>query len=103
MLHIVNKSPLEKDCLASCLRHVAQSSASDQVLLIEDAIVAATQGHKAAKQLTEALNAGVKINVLLPDLAARGLSERVLDGVKTVDYAGFVALACAEPNVQSWL
>ena len=38
------------------------------------------------------------------DLAARGLGEdKLADGVKVVDYAGFVDLVEAKDKVQSWL
>jgi tRNA 2-thiouridine synthesizing protein B len=43
MLHIVNKSPLERNSLDTCLA-VAQSGA---ILLIEDAVYAATTGNAA--------------------------------------------------------
>ena len=46
----------------------------------------------------------VSFYVLGPDLKARGLSENnVVDGVKVVDYSGFVDLAVDHESVQSWL
>ena len=41
MLHTINKSPFEKDSLATCLRY-AQKGAS--ILFIEDAVYACTKG-----------------------------------------------------------
>ena len=87
MLHIVNKSPLERNALDSCLR-VAQGGA---ILLIEDAVYAATRGNEAESRLRDALSR-FKVYALGPDLEARGMAERVMDGVVSVDYGGFVAL-----------
>jgi tRNA 2-thiouridine synthesizing protein B len=41
--------------------------------------------------------------VLTPDLEARGLADRVIDGVTGVDYGGFVDLVAEHTNCQSWL
>ena len=99
MLHIVNKSPGERATLASCLQHARPGHS---VLLIEDAVYAATKGHAASAQLTQALGT-VKIYVLTPDLEARARAGAVLDGVVQVDYRGFVDLVTQNPRVQSWL
>lgn len=99
MLHIVNKSPMERNTLSTCLA----TAQSGTVLLIEDAVYAATSGHPAAAQLTEARQRGLKIAVLIPDLEARGLADRMAEGISPVDYAGFVDLAAQEPSCQSWL
>jgi tRNA 2-thiouridine synthesizing protein B len=99
MLHIVNKSATERGALESCLAMATQGSA---VLLIEDAIYAATKGSTAAAKIQAAM-AGLKIYALGPDLAARGMSGRVLDGVNVVDYGGFVDLVAEHNTCQSWL
>jgi len=98
MLHIVNKSPLEKNCLDACLGVATDGAA---VLLIEDAVYAATSGHPAAAKLEKA-KARLKFYVLRPDLEARGMGDRLVAGVTSVDYGGFVDLA-AEHTCQSWL
>jgi len=98
MLHIINKSPLEKNSLETCLA-VAQDGGI--VLLIEDAVYAATRGNTAAAKLTAAQDR-LKICVLGPDLEARGLADRLIEGVTSIDYGGFVDLA-AEHKSQSWL
>jgi hypothetical protein len=46
MLHIINKSPLERNSLDSCLRVASEGS----ILLIEDAVYAATRGHAGARR-----------------------------------------------------
>jgi tRNA 2-thiouridine synthesizing protein B len=98
MLHIVNKSPLERNALDSCLR-VAQGGA---ILLIEDAVYAATRGNEAESRLRDALSR-FKVYALGPDLEARGMAERLMDGVVSVDYGGFVDLVVEHKNCQSWL
>ena len=98
MLHIVNKSPLERNALESCLR-VAQGGA---LLLTEDAVYAATRGNAAAASITAAMGK-LKVYVLGPDLDARGMTDRLIEGVASVDYAGFVDLVAEHPSCQSWL
>ena len=99
MLHIVNKSPLERSTLDSCLA-AAQPGAA--VLLIEDGVYAVTRGHVAEGRLRAAL-AHLEIYVLAPDLEARGMAQALAEGVKPIDYAGFVELVAQHKNCQSWL
>jgi tRNA 2-thiouridine synthesizing protein B len=99
MLHTVNKSPFEHRALESCLRYARQGSA---VLLIEDGVYAAARDTAVAKQVQEALKS-VSIYALKPDLEARGMQTRVIDGVRLVDYEGFVDLVVEHNAVQSWL
>lgn len=98
MLHIINKSPLTNSSLDSCLR-VAQSG---EILLIEDAVYAATNGNAFEGKIREAMGR-LKVYVLQPDLEARGLADRIIAGVSPVDYGGFVDLAVNNKNCQSWL
>ena len=76
MLHIVNKSPLSNCALDSCLR-IAQSG---DILLIEDAVYAATSNNAYAEKIREAMGR-FKIYVLQPDLEARGLAGSIIEGV----------------------
>jgi tRNA 2-thiouridine synthesizing protein B len=99
MLHIVNKSPQTRNALESCLRIAAPGGA---LLLIEDAVYAATHGNSAEATLTEAL-ARFRVYALLPDLEARAVADRVIDGVTPIGYDGFVDLVAEHPNCQSWL
>jgi tRNA 2-thiouridine synthesizing protein B len=47
---------------------------------------------------------GLSFYVLGPDLKARGISEdKVIDGIKVVDYNGFVDLVTEHDTTQSWL
>jgi tRNA 2-thiouridine synthesizing protein B len=75
---------------------------SGDILLIEDAVYAATSGNAFEAKVREAMGK-FKVYVLLPDLEARGLGDRVMDGVSAVDYAGFVDLAASNSSCQSWL
>ena len=99
MLHIVNKSPGERSALASCLAHVRPGHC---VLLIEDAVYAATTGNAAQARIREAA-ARMKIYALKPDMDARGVTARALDGVTLVDYGGFVDLVAEHGTPNSWL
>jgi len=99
MLHIVNKSPFDHKTLETCLRFTRQGAA---VLLIEDGVYAAGTGTAVTKVVEEALK-NVSIYALEPDLAARGMQNRVIAGVRLVDYGGFVDLVAEHNAVQSWL
>jgi tRNA 2-thiouridine synthesizing protein B len=96
MLHVVNKSPYERNSLDTCVGYCKDG---DAVLLIEDGVYAAVKSGSAAAKL-----AGLDVSALGSDLAARGISEdKLADGVKVVDYAGFVDMAAEKDKVQSWL
>ncbi len=98
-LHTVNKSPFEKSSFESCLGYAQAGSA---VLLIEDGVYAAMKGTVMEQKLKAAQ--GVKFYVLSADMKARGITDdRMIDGVETVDYAGFVDLAAEHDKVVSWV
>ena len=106
MLHIVNKSHAETSSLQSCLRLAKAGSA---LLLIEDAVYAATVAGAAGSGIADAMlshaadtNADL-VYALQPDVEARGMAGKLVDGVTAVDYAGFVDLVAEHPNNQSWL
>ena len=99
MLHIVNKSHTQTNSLQSCLRLARPGHA---LLLIEDAVYAATAAGVESAGMTEAL-AQLKVYALQPDVEARGMAGALADGVKAIDYAGFVDLVTEHPNNQSWL
>ena len=99
MLHTVNKSPFASNTLEICLKYAKQGSA---VLLIEDGVYAATTGTTVSQRLLDAL-ATVSIYALKSDVEARGMQHRLMDGIKLVDYGGFVDLVVEHHAVQSWL
>ena len=78
MLNIINKSPMTNVTLDSCLN----TAAGGDILLIEDAVYAATKGN-ALKARCARRWAGSRSTCLLPDLEARGLADRIIDGVIT--------------------
>ena len=99
MLHIVNKSHTQTNALQTCLRLAKPGHA---LMLIEDAVYAATAAGADSAGMAGAL-AQLKVYALQPDVEARGMAGKLIDGVKTVDYAGFVDLVAEHPNNQSWL
>lgn len=100
MLHIVNKSPFERTALTACLDRAVDGAA---VLLTEDGVYAALQGTAFADRVAAAART-LKVFVLGPDLAARGMGEKpLIDGVTVVDYGGFVDLTVDHGTTQSWL
>jgi tRNA 2-thiouridine synthesizing protein B len=97
-LHTVNKSPFESATFETCLG-LAKSGST--VLLIEDGIYAATSGNSAADAISKA--DGINFAVLGPDAQARGVADKLADGIKVVDYNGFVELVAEHGTVQAWL
>lgn len=100
MLHMVNKSPFEKNAFESCLRFAQAGSA---ILLYEDGIYAALKGTRFESTMTKALK-NHTVYVLTEDLEARGMpTDKMIDGVKATNYAGFVDLVTDNNAVQAWL
>jgi tRNA 2-thiouridine synthesizing protein B len=98
LLHTVNKSPFGSDTFDTCLGLAKDGST---ILLIEDGVYAATTGTGVADKIKNA--SGISFAVLGPDLQARGLESKLADGIKVVDYEGFVNLVAEHDAVQSWL
>jgi tRNA 2-thiouridine synthesizing protein B len=100
MLHIVNKTPFDRNALDSCLRLAADGSS---VLLIEDGVYAALAKAAQADKIAGRME-NLSFYVLGPDLMARGLTDMTLiDGIEVVDYEGFVDLVADRDATQSWL
>ncbi|MBT6273578.1 MAG: sulfurtransferase complex subunit TusB [Chromatiales bacterium] len=100
MLHTVNKSPFEKNSLASCVDHAIAGSA---ILLIEDGVYGAQRSARAEALISDALTR-CQVFVLRSDLRARGLDEdEIIEGISVVDYSGFVDLAVEHDTVNAWL
>lgn len=97
MLHIINKSPYDRPALDSAL-----NTGEGAILLIEDGVYAAAKGG-AAEAKIKAAASRFKFYALAADLEARGIADRITDGVTTVDYAGFVDLVAENKTSQSWL
>ncbi len=100
MLHLINKSPTERNALDSCFRLAKPGGA---ILLIEDGVYAAVAKADHAEKISSRMNE-YSFFVLGPDVAARGLSDiPLIDGITVVDYDGFVDLVTEHDVTQSWL
>ncbi len=99
MLHTVNKSPLERNVFESCLRH---ADATAVIVLIEDGVYGAMKGTAFSPRLEQALQT-VRIYALAPDIEARGIRDKIADGVTLLDYGGFVDLVTQHAPVMAWL
>ena len=100
MLHLVNKSPFERNSLSSCLRLAKKGSA---ILLIEDGVYGALSETSVSAEVSAQIG-NFDFYVLSEDLAVRGITEQPkIDGVTLVDYDGFVDLVAETSSVQSWL
>lgn len=99
-LHTVNKSPFATGSLASCLGHCRDG---DAVLMIEDGVYGGLAGSTMAEMVAARAGA-VSIYVLGPDAEARGLAaDRMIEGVQSVGYDGFVDLVADHDRTQAWL
>lgn len=98
LLHTVNKSPFESNTFDACL---SLAKGGSTVLLIEDGVYAATTGNSVADKIKNA--AEVNFCVLGPDAQARGIEGKLAEGIKVVDYEGFVDLVAEHDAVQAWL
>jgi tRNA 2-thiouridine synthesizing protein B len=100
MLHLVNKSPTDRNNLDSCLR-LAKTGSS--VLLLEDGVYAALSKAASAAAVNERMG-DLTFYVLGPDVSARGLDDKpLIEGINVVDYGGFVDLVVEHDVAQSWL
>lgn len=98
MLHTVNKSPFESNTFDTCLG-LAKSGST--ILLIEDGVYAATTGNSVADKIKSSSN--INFCVLGADAQARGIAGKLAEGIKVVDYEGFVDLVAEHDTVQAWL
>ena len=100
MLHLINKSPFERNALDSCLRLAKSGSA---ILLIEDGVYAALAKAAHAEKIISRMD-DFSFYVLGPDVAARGLNDApLIEGIDVVDYEGFVDMVAEHDVTQSWL
>jgi sulfur relay protein TusB/DsrH len=84
-LFVVNHARSVADCLAV-------AGAPDAVLLIEDAVYAATQP----------LASPAPLYALANDVLARGLTRQTRPQVEVIDDAGFVELVVAYAPIVTW-
>jgi len=95
MLHTLLHSPAQSDLDTLML----MVSAGDDLLLLQDGVLAAIAGSRALAQLsaTEAT-----LWVLNEDIQARGLTEQISTNVQRVDYTGFVTLTVRHQQQMAW-
>lgn len=98
MLHTVNKSVFERNSLQSCVNTIDDSSV---ILLIEDGVISAAKNTKSS--VLADLAAEGRVYALQGDVDARGISSKVADNIKLVDYEGFVDLVVEHGTAVSWL
>lgn len=99
ILHTVNQSPLQTQTLQSCLRFIKPGSS---LLLIENGVYGALANTPCSADIEIAMNS-ISVYALEPDLQARGITHKLLPGIKLADYNTFVDLAAEHSSVQSWL
>lgn len=98
LLHTVNESPFETKTFETC---VGLAKSGSTVLLIEDGVYAATVNNSVADMIKN--TSGINFCVLGPDAQARGIEGKLAEGIKVVDYEGFVDLVAEHDAVQAWL
>lgn len=95
MLHILQHSPFQTD-LESLLRCLKQG---DDLLLLQDAVIAALSGTKALDLL---LAAPISVYALHEDIEARGLAAQISTGIVKVSYTDFVGLTVKHVQQITW-
>ena len=96
-LHILSASA-DSETLQQCCSALLPG---DALLLCADGVYAALEGGRGAPAL-QALAGAIAVYALAEDCSARGIATRLIGRVQQTDYAGFVALACAQPRSVSW-
>ncbi len=98
MLHTVNKSSFERNSLQSCLNTIDDTSV---ILLIEDGVISAAKNNNSS-MIADLATQG-RVYALKGDVEARGISSKLADNIKLVDYAGFVDLVVEHGTAVSWV
>lgn len=97
-LHIISRPASSRTDLAAASRF-----SPGAVLFIEDGVLSATKGSPGRDTVRRLLDSGVAVFALKEDLESRGLAPALLlEGVRTVDYEGFVGLV-EKHEVVPWL
>ncbi|MCT4703508.1 sulfurtransferase complex subunit TusB [Enterobacteriaceae bacterium H20N1] len=95
MLHILRQSPFNAD-LDTLLRCM---NAGDDLLLLQDGVIAAIKGGRYLELLLEA---PISISALQEDLEARGLAAQISSKIDTVSYNDFVRLTIKHERQMTW-
>lgn len=92
-LYTVNRSP-SMNLLESCRRYLKPG---DGLLFLEDGSY-----HAVQQNAVDQIDSKVSVYCLKEDLAARGLTDRLLEPVQAVSYRRFVELCTEFDKVVSW-
>lgn len=98
-LHTINKSPFTHNTLMSCLKICREN---DGILLLEDGVFGAVKSSPCAAELQNLIRCGMSIFALAPDVKARGIEGKLMEGIQLTDYDNFVQLTLDHRCVQSW-
>jgi len=95
MLHTLSHSPWHAD-IEGLLRMLGDG---DELLLIQDGVLAAIDGGRFIEMLN---NAPITVLALKDDIDARGLAGQISTKIDVVVYTDFVKLAIKHSTQMSW-
>lgn len=95
ILHTINTSPFQTHALQQCLRLLNEF---DDLLLIEDAVIASQAKHPLFNELSDLALQG-RLMVLEPDLEARAIQNVI---GKKCNYSDFVNLIARHKSQIAW-
>ena len=95
MLHTLSHSPWQCDIEAL----VRMLHEGDDLLLIQDGVLAAIEGSRFVEILT---NAPISVSALKEDIDARGLAGQISAKIDVVGYTDFVNLAVTHSSQMNW-
>ncbi|HDX4052132.1 TPA: sulfurtransferase complex subunit TusB [Enterobacter soli] len=95
MLHTLSHSPWQCD-IEALVRMLREG---DDLLLIQDGVLAAIEGSRFVEILT---NAPISVSALKEDIDARGLAGQISAKIDVVGYTDFVNLAVTHPSQMNW-
>lgn len=97
MLFTINHSTINPEYLDSLLK---TSPSGSPILFYEDGVYACKKGTRVEGKIRDLQNAHPAF-ILIEDAKARGISQ-IIEGIKGIDYGGFVELVEAH-DVIPWL
>lgn len=95
MLHTLSHSPWQCD-IEALVRMLREG---DDLLLIQDGVLAAIEGSRFVEILT---NAPISVSALKEDIDARGLAGQISAKIDVVGYTDFVNLAVTQSSQMNW-
>lgn len=95
MLHTLSHSPWQCD-IEALVRMLREG---DDLLLIQDGVLAAIEGSRFVEILT---NAPISVSALKEDIDARGLTGQISAKIDVVGYTDFVNLTVTHASQMNW-